>query len=231
MLSATHPAQQPDSRPAPDPAPHPANRVLNRGARRGARRRSSLAVVALAALLLTSCAADSGNTNPNDVVDQGYQSGDGSLRTWAVSDRGETVALSGTDFTGAPVDSTQYAGEVVVLNTWFAACPPCRAEAPDLLEVATARAADGVQLIGINSTDDAGAALAFEREHGITWPSIADTTGAVVASLQKVVPVQAVPTTVVLDRQGRVAARVLGQVDANTLDGLIDDVLAETPGA
>ncbi len=190
-----------------------------------------LAVVALAGLLLTSCAADSGNTNPNDVADQGYQSGDGSLRTWAADDRGEAVVLSGTDFTGAPISSTDFADDVVVLNTWFAACPPCRAEAPDLLTVATERADDGVQFIGINGTDDAGAALAFEREHGITWPSIADTTGSVVASLQKVVPVQAVPTTVVLDRQGRVAARVLGQVDATTLDGLIDDVLAETPGA
>nr|WP_093186518.1 TlpA disulfide reductase family protein [Sanguibacter gelidistatuariae] len=181
--------------------------------------------------MLTSCASDSGNTNPNDVADQGYLSGDGSLRTWAVSDRGEAVALTGTDFSGAPVDSTEFAGDVVVLNTWYAACPPCRAEAPALLEVATARATDGVQLIGINGTDDAGAALAFEREHAITWPSIADTNGSVVASLQKVVPVQAVPTTVVLDRQGRVAARVLGQVDATTLDGLVADVLAETPGA
>ena len=198
---------------------------------RPARRRALLATVALAGLLLTSCATDSGNTNPNDVVGQGYLSGDGSLRTWAADDRGEPVALVGTDFSGEPVDSTEFTDDVVVLNTWYAACPPCRAEAEDLLTVATERAADGVQFIGINGTDDAGAALAFEREHGITWPSIADTTGSVVASLQKIVPVQAVPTTVVLDRQGRVAARVLGQVDATTLDGLIEDVLAETPGA
>lgn len=187
--------------------------------------------MALGGLLLTACAADSGNTNPDDVADQGYLSGDGSLRTWAVADRGEAVALTGTDFSGAAVDSTAFVGDVVVLNTWYAACPPCRAEAADLLTVATARAADGVQLIGINGTDDAGAALAFEREHGVTWPSIADTDGSVAASLQKIVPIQAVPTTVVLDREGRVAARVLGQVDATTLDGLIEDVLAETPGA
>lgn len=194
-------------------------------------RRALVAAAALSGLLLTSCAADSGNTNPDDVAGQGYLSGDGSLRTWAEADRGDAVALIGTDFSGAAVDSTAFAGDVVVLNTWYAACPPCRAEAPDLLEVATARASDGVQFIGLNGTDDAGAALAFEREHSITWPSIADTNGSVVATLQKVVPVQAVPTTVVLDRQGRVAARVLGQVDATTLDGLIEDVLAETPGA
>ena len=227
MLSATHPAPRPDSRPAPSLAP----RTFRRPARSRAHGRALLAVVALGGLLLTSCAADSGNTNPNDVADQGYQSGDGSLRTWPAADCGETVALTGTDFSGAPVSSADFADDVVVLNTWFAACPPCRAEAPDLLTVATDRATDGVQFIGINGTDDAGAALAFEREHGITWPSIADTNGSVVASLQRVVPVQAVPTTVVLDRQGRVAARVLGQVDATTLDGLIEDVLAEIPGA
>ena len=84
-----------------------------------------------------------------------------------------------------------------------------------------------MHLIGINGTDEAGAALAFEREHDVTWPSIADTDGSAIATLKSVVPVQAVPTTVVLDQQGRVAARVLGQVDASTLNGLVDDVLDE----
>nr|WP_230401801.1 TlpA disulfide reductase family protein [Sanguibacter suaedae] len=179
--------------------------------------------------MLAGCAAESGSTSPDDVVGQGYQSGDGSLRTWAVDDRGEPVRLVGEDFEGNPVD-TGAGGSVVVLNTWYAACPPCRAEAPDLLEVATGRADDGVRFVGINGTDDAGAALAFEREHDVTWPSIADTDGSVMATLQGVVPVQAVPTTVVLDLEGRVAARVLGQVDASTLDGLVADVLAESDG-
>ncbi|MBI9113944.1 TlpA family protein disulfide reductase [Sanguibacter sp. YZGR15] len=183
----------------------------------------------LGGLLLAGCAAESGSTSPDDVVGQGYQSGDGSLRTWAVDDRGEPVRLVGEDFEGNPVD-TGAGGSVVVLNTWYAACPPCRAEAPDLLEVATGRADDGVRFVGINGTDDAGAALAFEREHDVTWPSIADTDGSVMATLQGVVPVQAVPTTVVLDLEGRVAARVLGQVDASTLDGLVADVLAESDG-
>lgn len=188
------------------------------------------AVVALAVsagLLLSSCAADSGNSDTGDVVGQGYASGDGSLRTWSEDERTDPVEIAGTDFSGNAVDTRGTGDEIVVLNTWYAACPPCRAEAPDLLEIATERASDGVRLLGINGTDDAGAALAFEREHGITWPSIADTDGSAVAALQEIVPVQAVPTTVVLDRQGRVAARVLGQIDASTLDGLIDDVLAE----
>lgn len=190
-------------------------------------RSAVVALVVAAGLLLSSCAADSGNSDTGDVVGQGYASGDGSLRTWSEDERTDPVEIAGTDFSGNAVDTRGTGGEIVVLNTWYAACPPCRAEAPDLLEIATERASDGVRLLGINGTDEAGAALAFEREHGITWPSIADTDGSAAAALQEIVPVQAVPTTVVLDRQGRVAARVLGQIDASTLDGLIDDVLAE----
>jgi peroxiredoxin len=190
-------------------------------------RSTVLALTLAAGLLLSSCAADSGNSGTDDVVGQGYASGDGSLRTWSEDERTDPVEIAGTDFSGNAVDTRATGDEIVVLNTWYAACPPCRAEAPDLLEIATERGPDGVRLLGINGTDDAGAALAFEREHGITWPSIADTDGSAVAALQEIVPVQAVPTTVVLDRQGRVAARVLGQIDASTLDGLIDDVLAE----
>jgi peroxiredoxin len=188
------------------------------------------AVVVGLCLLASGCASDSGNTNSTDVDGQGYQSGDGSLRTWAQSERGDVVSLSGTDFSGNAVDSRSFGDDVVVLNTWYAACPPCRAEAADLVSVATEHA-DGVQFIGINGTDDAGAALAFEREHNVSWPSIADTNGSVIATLQDVVPIRAVPTTVVLDKEGRVAARVLGQIDATTLSGLIDDVLAENAGA
>lgn len=199
---------------------------VGRSATRATRGRVGVAVALAAGLVLTGCSADSGNSNPDDVVGQGYPSGDGSLYRWPADQRGAAVRLVGTDFSGEPVDTGALEG-VVVLNTWYAACPPCRAEAPDLLEVATERAADGVHIVGINGTDDAGAALAFEREHDVTWPSIADTDGSAIATLQGVVPVQAVPTTVVLDQQGRVAARVLGQVAASTLDGLVADVLAE----
>jgi peroxiredoxin len=177
-------------------------------------------------LVLAACGPqDSGNGEV--VVDQGYQSGDGSLRTWDVDERGESVVLTGTDYDGNAVDTSVFAGDVVVLNTWYAACPPCRAEAQDLLDVATDRADDGVHLIGINRTDDAGAAQAFEREFGITWPSIDDRNGKAIATLAGVVPIKAVPTTVFLYQEGRVAARVLGQIEKSTLNALIDEVLAE----
>lgn len=200
------------------------------------RRRLPLAGALLVAVLVAGgCSADGdgsdGTGTSGDVVDQGYQSGDGSTRTWAVADRSEPVELAGTDFTGTAQDVATWRGDVVVLNTWYAACPPCRAEAPDLAALATDYADQGVHLLGINGTDDAGAAQAFERTFEIPYPSIADGDRAAIAALQAVVPVKAVPTTVVLDREGRVAARILGTADASTLRALVDELLAEGQAA
>lgn len=186
---------------------------------------TGLAVVA--AVTLSACAQDSGATT--DVVGQGYVSGDGSVRTWEADDRGEPVTLTGTDYEGEAVDTSTWLGDVVVLNTWYAACAPCRAEAPDLVELANEREADGVRVVGINTTDEAGAAQAFQRTFEVPYPSIDDRSGEVVAALSGTVPLQAVPSTVVLDREGRVAARVVGLVEGTTLGALVDDVLAEDP--
>ncbi|PFG36510.1 peroxiredoxin [Flavimobilis soli] len=188
--------------------------------------RAAVAVVAAVALLAgCSSTPDDG---PVQVADQGYQSGDGSVRTWAAAERGAALELTGTDYDGEPVDVSAWRGDVVVLNTWFAACPPCRVEAPVLADLATSRADDGVHVLGINRTDDAGAAQAFERTYEIPYPSIDDRSGAATSALEGVVPVAATPTTVVLDRQGRVAARVLGLLDATTIAAILDDVLAES---
>ncbi|WP_240916160.1 TlpA disulfide reductase family protein [Sanguibacter sp. HDW7] len=191
-------------------------------------RRRTLALAAAfaaGALVLAGCTAD-GDVG-EQVANQGYVSGDGSTRQWAVAERGEPVTLTGTDYAGDPVDTSAWRGDVVVVNTWFAACPPCRVEAPDLAAIAADRAADGVHLVGINRTDDAGAAQAFEKKFEIPYPTIDDREGTATAALQGVAPIAATPTTLVLDRQGRVAARVLGLLDRTTLDALIDDVLAE----
>ena len=184
-----------------------------------------LAVVAMS-LSLAACAPATGGWTEGG-AEAGYVSGDRSVTTWDPADRSEPVELAGTDFAGAAVDVADWRGDVVVLNTWYAACPPCRAEAPDLVALAADYGDDGVHLLGINSTDDPGAAQAFERTFALGYPSVHDVDGAAIAALQGVVPVQAVPTTVRLDRAGRVAARVLGLADATTLRALVDDLLAE----
>ena len=157
----------------------------------------------------------------------GYVSGDRSVTTWEAGDRTGPVDLTGIDFAGEPVDLADWRGDVVVLNTWYAACPPCRAEAPDLVALAEDYADAGVHLLGINSTDDAGAAQPFERTFSVPYPSVHDADGTAVAALQGVVPVQAVPTTVLLDRSGKVAARILGVIDPSTVRTLIDELLEE----
>ena len=172
------------------------------------------AAIALAIVLwIVGCA-------PGDAaVSPGYVSGDGTVTEWGVEDRGEPVELSGTSFSDEPVDIADHRGEVVLLNTWYAACPPCRKEAPDLVAL---DAQDGVQLIGINSRDDAGTALAFDRTFDVEYPSINDSDGKAIAQLQGLVSINAVPTTLVLDHEGRVAARVIGSVEPATLRSLVD---------
>jgi peroxiredoxin len=189
------------------------------------RRVTGLLAAGALALALAGCAPQT--TGGNDVVDQGYQSGDGSTTTWPAAERKGPVELSGEDFAGDAQDVAAWRGDVVVLNTWYAACPPCRAEAPDLVALARDYADEGVHVLGINGTDAAGAAEAFQRQFDVPYPSIADSTGTAIAALQGTVPVNAVPTTVVLDREGKVAARVLGLVDPSTLRTVVDDLLAE----
>ena len=185
------------------------------------------AALALAAVALAACSPTVSGGWDEEGARTGYVSGDRSLTTWDAGDRKGPVEIAGTDYAGADVDVADWRGDVVVLNTWYAQCPPCRAEAPDLVALAEDYADRGVHLLGINSTDDAGAAQAFERTFALPYPSLHDADGSAVAALQGVVPVQAVPTTVVVDAEGMVAARVLGVVDPSTLRSVVDDLLAE----
>ncbi len=188
------------------------------------------ATVAVAGLLLAAVGACSPTVTGGwgeDGGQTGYVSGDRSVTTWDAPDRTGPVALAGTDFAGEPVDLADWRGDVVVLNTWYAGCPPCRAEAPDLAAIAADYADKGVHVLGINSTDDAGAAQAFERTFALPYASVRDGDGSAIAALQGVVPVQAVPTTVLLDKEGKVAARVLGVIDPSTVRALLDDLVEE----
>lgn len=193
---------------------------------RGTSRRAVGAAVALVALAgLAGCAQESGANE--QVAGQNFQSGDGSVQTWDAGDREGPVTITGTDFEGGAVDTAGWAGDVVVLNTWYAGCAPCRSEAPGLVGLAEAYADQGVRFLGINTEDEAPTAQAFQRTYSVPYPSVPDRSGEVMANLSGIVPIQATPSTVVLDGEGRVAARVVGEVEASTLEALIEDVLAE----
>jgi len=118
---------------------------------------------------------------------------------------------------------------VVVLNMWGSWCGPCVAEAPDLQKAWTQLKGQGkpVQFIGLDFKEGPEAGLAFERKYQISYPSLAYDDGRHVLSLQGKAPT--VPTTLILDRQGRIGARVLGRTTAATVTGLVDDILTETP--
>lgn len=133
--------------------------------------------------------------------------------------------VRGTLLDGSALSLAQYRGHVVVLNLWGSWCAPCRAEAPDLVKVANATKADGVRFVGIDTRDEPSAAAAFVRRFHVPYPSFNDRDGRVLSRFSGIVPISGVPSTVVVDKRGRVAARVVGRVDAKTLRGLITDLL------
>lgn len=184
------------------------------------------------ALGLAACTSDA-----NSVAEQakagdgkGYVAGDGSVQQVAVADRSTTVALSGTTVEGAAWSMAADAkGKVVVVNVWGSWCGPCVDETPHLQQVwSTLSAANQpVQFVGIDIKESPANAAAFVKANGITYPSLSDGASGGTPMLALQGRASATPTTLVLDRHGRIAARVLGATTASTLSGLIDDVVAE----
>ncbi|MBX9243625.1 TlpA family protein disulfide reductase [Actinotalea ferrariae] len=142
-------------------------------------------------------------------------------------DRAEPLSLSGTGLSGEAIDIAEWRGDVVVINVWGSWCGPCREEAPVLAATSTAYADEGVRFLGVNVRDNPPAAIAFEETYAITYPSIDDSDGKALLSLAEHLPGAGVPVTLVLDRDGRPAARVLGAVEESTLTALLDAVLSE----
>jgi thiol-disulfide isomerase/thioredoxin len=186
-------------------------------------RRATVALVAAALLALSACSSGTAATVP----DQGFISGDGTVTQLAVAERKDPVAFSGTTLAGKAFNLRSLRGDVVVVNVWASWCAPCIAEAPGLQKVHEQTEAEGVRFIGINTEADRAAARAHERRFGVTYPSLVDDGGRVLLRLRGSLPPTATPSTLVLDRSGRVAARVIGRVDASTLQSLVEDARAE----
>ncbi|WP_224760604.1 MULTISPECIES: TlpA disulfide reductase family protein [unclassified Salinibacterium] len=186
------------------------------------------AAVALATLL-AGCSADPLAAQYADGTTENYISGDGTVTEIPEAQRTEAISFEGTTDAGEQVTSGDYADEVLVVNFWYAECPPCRVEAPDLQDVYEEFKPDGVEFLGVNLYNGAQGSLAFARTYGITYPSVIEAgspTPMLLAFAGKVSP-KAVPTTLVLDREGRIAARINGLVDPSVLSTLISDTVAE----
>ncbi|MGY1837817.1 MULTISPECIES: TlpA family protein disulfide reductase [unclassified Modestobacter] len=130
--------------------------------------------------------------------------------------RASAPEFSGTLLGGGEWDSGELAGDVTVLNFWGSWCAPCRVESPQFQEVYTEVADDGVQFLGLNVKDTEQLAVRFEEKYGITFPSLYDPRGEVALAFRDY-PAAAIPSTIVLDREGRVAAVYTGEVRQDDL--------------
>ena len=191
---------------------------------RTAVRRRAVALVLLASLTVAGCADNSQGDPGRRLI-----SGDGVIEQIPVDRRDDVAPITGRLLDGRSFDSRDLVGKVVVYNVWGSWCAPCRKEAPVLQQVSQETRGQGVRFVGINVKDSDGPAIAFERSFDITYPSIgtADSPKALLA-FGASLPPSAVPSTLVMDRQGRLAARVVGATTYGTLAALIDDVLEES---
>ena len=193
--------------------------------------RPLLAVASLLAatsLLLAGCASDPLAEEYRNGTEKNYVSGDGTVTEVPLAERGAPVDFEATTDTGETVSSADYRGQVLVLNFWYAACPPCRKEAPILQELNETFASDAA-FLGVNVRDQAATSKNATEEWGITFPSVIDANdGNMLLAYAGTVAPNAVPTTLVIDKQGRVAARYLGLLDSTSiLKTLISDAIAE----
>ena len=189
-----------------------------------------LVLGAVAATALGACSQD-----PNSIAAQakagdqkGYVSGDGTVETIPPDRRGEPVTMTGTLLDGTSWDIASTRGAPLVLNVWGSWCAPCVAEAPELQKAwrTIQSSGSGARMVGIDFREEAERGAAFAKKAGLTYPSLTDESGVLILQLQGKAPT--VPTTLVLDDRGRIAARVNGPVAASTLTGLVDDVAAES---
>ncbi len=191
-------------------------------------------LISAAALLTALAVAGCSDSSNGDLAGQhksgttqNYVSGDGAITQVPPGGRTDPISFDVTASDGTRFNSDALAGTVVVINFWYASCPPCRAEAKHLNTVNERFQGQDVQFIGVNVRDQRSTAEAFERRFNVSYPSVIDANeGRMQLALSGEVAPNAVPTTIVLDTKGRVAARVLGAIEGpGTLSALVSDEL------
>jgi thiol-disulfide isomerase/thioredoxin len=177
----------------------------------------------LVAATLTACGSTQGEGNSAGSLGAAKGS---SSQYFKPGERTVTPTLKGTTLYGKHADTARMRGQVVVINIWGSWCAPCRKEAPELRKLAEKTEPLGVRFLGIDIRDNKSAAKAFERNYGITYPSIYDPEGRTVTHFEQLAP-RAVPTTYVLDKEGRVAALSIGPLTYRDFHPIIKDIADE----
>ncbi len=168
-------------------------------------------------LVLTACGRDPLGARVSEQV---------GVTAYAPSDRVDLPAISGQTLAGKPLSIADLRGHVVVLNSWASWCEPCNEEAAALVSASGTLAADGVRFVGLDVTDQEAAARKYTEKYHVPYPSIVDAKGTMLASLPSVPP-GALPSTLVIDKEGRIAARFIGAVREPAFSEQVRAVLAE----
>lgn len=184
------------------------------------------------ALTLTGCGnflSSSSDTaiiiNESDLGDSSAQQAtDIGLTFIAVPDREPIPPIAGLDLNLEPIAISDYLGKVTVVNAWASWCAPCIEETPELVATQEATKKLGVQFLGLNVNDDLESARNFAQ--AITYPSIADPEGRLL-SLVPGIPPNGLPSTLVVDKDGLIAVRIIGPITKEVLTALITEVAAE----
>ncbi len=189
-------------------------------------RRAAAALAATAAVALTAAGCAGGAIGQNTALSNGqsFVSGTGTSFL-AAGSRPKAPDVSGKTLTGSRLTLSDYRGSVVVINFWGSWCAPCRAEAPDLSTLASRYRSLGVRFLGIDIQDEPASAEAFMQTFRITYPSLNDPGDEIALAFRKTVPPNAIPTTLVIDRSGHIAARIVGGATYDALKALIARVL------
>jgi thiol-disulfide isomerase/thioredoxin len=182
-------------------------------------------VIALSCLLLSACATP--NASIQNSGEAGFISGDGTATFLKVEERNSAPELIALDFNGNTIDLKNYKNKVVVLNVWGSWCGPCRKEARELQELYLKNKDSGVEFIGINIRDSRVSAEKFLANFGITYPNIYDRDGVKLLGFKDTLPANAIPSTVLVDKDGKVAARQLGPIERALIQGFISSLVDE----
>ncbi len=191
---------------------------------------ATLAALATTGVLGSLTACSGGDEAGPSGGDSNIVQGTGEVTQVAVADRDPAPDISGETLDGESLSLSDYRGDIVVLNIWGSWCSPCRAEAPGLVAVAEDTADQGVSFVGINTRDlEKANALAFERTYEVEYPSLFDPDGRLLLEFPNgSLNPQAIPTTLIIDREGRIAARALKPLAEEELRATLEPVLAET---
>ena len=184
------------------------------------------ALTAVALLALTGCSSGSSS----EATGTSFVAGDGSIVLLDPAERVAAPNLIGATLDGQQLSSAGLAGDVLVVNVWASWCAPCRSEAPSLERLSEEFADQGVSFIGLNTRDSDTSARSFVERFGISYPNVVDRDGVLQLGFRDSLPPRAIPSTLVIDRSGRVAARVLGAVSESSLRGVIEAVADEKAG-